>query len=249
VRKIAVALSKGGVGKTTTAISLAGGLARAGQRVLLVDMDTQGQVAKALGLRPDAGVAEMVMNDLPPDQALVEAREQIWLLAGGRALAGLKRVIARKDFGGEQTLAEALAPLDGRFDLALVDTAPAWDTLTVNALFYATEVLVPVSLEVMALQGLIEFVRALAPIRKYHTSLQLRYVLPTFMDRRVKKSEEILAQLRSHYGDLLCDPIRYNVRLSEAPGYGQTIFEYAPRSPGAADYQSLTERILRDGQS
>ncbi|NIV35833.1 MAG: AAA family ATPase, partial [Anaerolineae bacterium] len=138
VRKIAVALSKGGVGKTTTAISLAGGLAKAGQRVLLVDMDTQGQVAKALGQRPQAGVAEMVMSELAPEQVVVEAREGIWLLAGGRSLAGLKRVIARKDFGGEQTLAEALAPLDGKYDVALVDTAPAWDTLTVNALFYAT---------------------------------------------------------------------------------------------------------------
>jgi chromosome partitioning protein len=249
MRKIAIALSKGGVGKTTTAINLAAGLARAERRVLLVDMDTQGQVAKALGLRPAAGLAEMVTEERQPEEAVVEARENIWLLAGGRALAGLKRVIARKDFGGEQTLAEALVPLEGRYDMVLVDTAPAWDTLTVNALFYASEVLIPVSLEVMALQGLIEFVRSLAPIQKYHAELQLRYVLPTFMDRRVKKSEEILAQLHSYYAELACEPIRYNVRLSEAPGYGQTIFEYAPRSSGAQDYQTLTERILRDGQS
>ncbi|HSR31378.1 MAG TPA: ParA family protein [Anaerolineae bacterium] len=249
MRKIAVALSKGGVGKTTTAINLAAGVARSGGQVLLVDMDTQGQVAKALGLRPAAGVAEMVMEALPPEQVLVQAREGVWLLAGGRSLAGLKRVISRKDFGGEQTLAEALAPMEGRFDLVLVDTAPAWDTLTVNALFYVEEVLIPVSLEVMALQGLIEFVRALEPIQKYHAGLVLRYIVPTFMDRRVKKSEEILAQLRSYYGGLVCEPVRYNVRLSEAPGYGQTIFEYAPQSPGSQDYQQLTERILRDGRS
>jgi chromosome partitioning protein len=188
----------------------------------------------------------MVMDGLTPEQVLVEAREGIWLLAGGRSLAGLKRVIARKDFGGEQTLAEALAPLDDRFDVVLLDTAPAWDTLAVNALFYATEVLVPVSLEVMALQGLIEFVRSLGPIQKYHRELALRYVVPTFMDRRVKKSAEILGQLESYYRDLLCQPIRYNVRLSEAPGYGQTIFEYAPTSTGAEDYQTLAERILGD---
>jgi chromosome partitioning protein len=248
MRKIAVALSKGGVGKTTTAINLAAGLARAGQRVLLVDMDTQGQAAKALGVQPAAGLAEIVLEGLEPKQALAGARDGIWLLAGGRGLAGLKRVIARKDFGGENTLSDTLAPLDGSFDLVLVDTAPAWDTLTVNALFYAHEVLIPVSLEVMALQGLLEFVRSLDPIQRYHPGLAIRYVLPTFMDRRVKKSEEILAQLRSHFGNLLCEPIRYNVRLSEAPGYGQTIFEYAPRSPGALDYQSLTERILSDGR-
>jgi chromosome partitioning protein len=249
MRKIAIALSKGGVGKTTTAINLAAGLTRQDRRVLLIDMDTQGQAAKALGVQPAAGLAEMVTEGLEPDQVLTEARQGVWLLAGGRSLAGLKRVIARKDFGGEQTLAEALAPLEGRFDLVLLDTAPAWDTLVVNALFYASEVLIPVSLEVMALQGMIEFVRALGPIQKYHPGLAIRYVVPTFMDRRVKKSDEILAQLRGYYPDLVCDPIRYNVRLSEAPGYSQTIFEYAPHSSGAQDYQLLTERILRDGTS
>ena len=249
MRKIAVALSKGGVGKTTTAVNLAAGLARSGQQVLLIDLDTQGQAAKALGLQPTYGLAEMVMESLAPEQVLAQAREGVWLLAGGRALAGLKRVIARKDFGGEQTLAEALTSLEGRFDQVLVDTAPAWDTLMVNALFYADEVLIPVSLEVMALQGLIEFVRSLKPIQKYHAGLALRYILPTFMDRRVKKSEEILTQLQGYYGDLVCEPIRYNVRLSEAPGYGQTIYEYAPTSAGAHDYQQLTERILRDGRT
>ena len=119
----------------------------------------------------------------------------------------------------------------------------------VNALFYATEVLIPVSLEIMALQGLIEFRQSVAPIQRYHQALTIRYILPTFMDRRVKKSEEILGQLNAHFGDKVCAPIRYNVRLSEAPGYGQTIYEYAPRSPGAQDYEALTERVVRDGES
>jgi chromosome partitioning protein len=247
MRKIAIALSKGGVGKTTTAVNTAAGLAQASQRVLLVDMDTQGQLARALGVQPETGVAEVAMGEVRPEQAVLEVRTGIWLLAGGRSLAGLKRVIARKDFGGERTLAEALAPLEGHYDLVLVDTAPAWDTLTVNAMFYTTEVLIPVSLEVMALQGMIDFVDSLDSIQRYHPGLVLRYIVPTFMDRRVKKSEEILGQMRAYYDALVCEPIRYNVRLSEAPGYGQTIFEYAPRSAGAEDYQRLTERILHDG--
>ena len=248
MRKMAVALSKGGVGKTTTVVNLAAGIASAGQRVLLVDMDSQGQLARALGIQPDAGVAEVALGEVPAEQAVSQARENIWLLAGGRSLAGLKRVIARRDFGGEQTLAEALVPLDGSYDLVLLDTAPAWDTLTVNSMFYVDEVLIPVSLEVLALQGLIEFVRSLNSIQKYNPDLALRYILPTFMDRRVKKSGEILDQIVGFYKELVCDPIRYNVRLSEAPGYGQTIFEYAPRSAGAEDYQRLAERIMQDGR-
>jgi chromosome partitioning protein len=247
MRKIAVALSKGGVGKTTTAVSLAAGLARAGQRVLLVDVDSQGQASRALGCDPPLGLAELVSGEAALGEVLSQARQNLWLLAGGRALAGLKRSITRKDFGGERTLAEALEPLDGQFDFAVLDTAPGWDALTVNALFYVTETLAPVSLEVMTLQGLREFSHSLTAIQHYHPALSLTYILPTFYDRRVKKSAEILEQLSQHYPEQVCQPVRYNVRLSECPGYGQTIFEFAPHSPGAEDYQTLTERILGNG--
>jgi chromosome partitioning protein len=243
MRRIAIALSKGGVGKSTTAVSVAAGLARAGARVLLIDTDTQGQVSGMLGRHPVAGLAELLAGEQRPEDAIVEAREQLWLLAGGRTLAGLKRLIDRKEFGGEQTLGDALAPLEGRYDYIILDTAPGWDVLSVNVLFYATEILAPIALEVLSLQSLLEFQKSLAAIQRYNPALALRYVLPTFLDRRVRKSAEILAQLRTHFGPQLCAPIRYNVRLSEAPGYGQTIFEYAPESAGAQDYHALVERI------
>ena len=246
MRKIAVALSKGGVGKSTTAVNLASALVQRQRCVLLLDMDTQGQVARMLNVTAPRGIAEVLNGEAELADAIVEARPGLALLAGGRGLAGLKRAIDRKEFGGEQTLAEALVALDGRYDYVIVDTAPGWDVLTVNALFFVDEVLTPVALEVLALQGLQEFTRSLGAIRRYHQRLDLRYVLPTFHDRRVRKSDEILGQLRSHFADQLCAPIRYNVRLSESPGYGQTIFEYAPHSTGAEDYRLLAERILSD---
>src|SRR2546428_8297553 len=124
MRKIAVFLTKGGVGKTTTAINLAAGLARQGATVLLIDTDTQGHVSAALGLQPPAGLAALLAGERTTDEAIVEARARPWLLAGGGDLTAVKRPIARKNFGGEQTLSEAPAPLEGGYDYAILATAP-----------------------------------------------------------------------------------------------------------------------------
>lgn len=248
MRKIAVFLTKGGVGKTTTAVNTAAGLARLGAKVLLIDTDTQGHVSTALGLQPSVGLAQVLAGELPVSEAISEARERLWLLAGGSELAGAKRLIARKDFGGEHTLRELMAPLEQAYEYVIIDTAPGWDPVNVNVLFYVNEILAPVSLEVMTLSSLRDFSVNVAGIQRYHPTLTLKYIVPTFLDGRVKKSQEILDQLQAHYHSQLCRPIRYSVRLSEAPGYGQTIYEYAPTSSGAEDYQHLTEKIA-DGST
>lgn len=243
MRKIAIFLTKGGVGKTTTAVNMAAGLARLGAQVLLIDTDTQGHVSTALGLRPAVGLAQALSGELSVSEAIIEARERLWLLAGGSELAGAKRLIARKDFGGEYTFRELLAPLEDAYEYVVIDTAPGWDPMNVNVLFYAHEILAPVSLEVLTLTSLREFAVNVAGVQRYHPTLMLKYIVPTFLDGRVKKSQEIFEQLRTHYQAQLCHPIRYSVRLSEAPGYGQTIYEYAPTSSGAEDYQRLTATI------
>jgi len=242
-RRIGVMLSKGGVGKTTTAVNLAAALALAGERVLLVDADTQGQAAFALGVAPTQGLAEFVDGAADTASALTPARDNLWLLAGGKSLAGLKRLISRKDFGGEQTLAEALAPLDDLFDTVIVDCSPGWDPLTVNVLFYVHQVLVPVALEAMALQGFSEFLGSLAAVNRYRPELTLSYIVPTFLDKRVRGPARLHEELAALYPDRICRPVRYNVKLSEAPSEGKTIFEYAPHSPGARDYRDLARRV------
>jgi chromosome partitioning protein len=179
---------------------------------------------------------------------MVQARDNLWLLAGGQALGETKNLIGKKDFGRETTLGDALADVQEQFDFVVVDTSPGWDVLTVNVLFYAAEVLCPVSLEALSVDGFLSFLQGIEPIRQFRRKARdrfdIRWVLPTFYDGRVRKSAEILAQLGSHFGGNLCDPIRYSVRLSEAPAFGKTIFEYAPRDRGAEDYGKLIGRIM-----
>lgn len=242
-RRIGVSLSKGGVGKTTTSVNLAAGLSLAGFKVLLIDTDTQGQSAFYLGVKPKGGLAELVEGELAPEKAMIQARENLWLLAGGRQLAGLKRIIDRKDFGGEQTIVEAISPIENNFDYVVLDTSPGWDPLMVSVLFYVNELLIPVSLEVMSVQGFGEFLKSIAAIQKYRREVRLKYILPTFHDMRVKKSSIILGKFQDLYGDLVCKPIRYNLLLSENPAHGQTIFEMAPGSKGAEDYRELIRKV------
>ena len=245
-RKIGISLSKGGVGKSTTSINLSSGLALAGFKVLLIDTDTQGQDSFMLGVKPKAGLTELVTGELALKECLTKARDNLWMLAGGKALAGVKRMIDRKDYGGELTIAEAMVPVDKIFDYVIVDTSPGWDPLTVSVLFYVNELLIPVALDIMALQGLSEFLRSISSIQKYRPELSLKYILPTFEDKRVKKTSRILSKIGKIYGERLCSPVRYNVRLSEAPAYGKTIYEYAPGCNGAQDYRELVRKVAGD---
>ena len=245
-RKIGISLSKGGVGKSTTSVNLASGLALAGFKVLLIDTDTQGQDSFMLGVKPKAGITELVTGELALKECLTKARDNLWMLAGGKALAGVKRMIDRKDYGGELTIAEAMVPVDKIFDYVIIDTSPGWDPLTVSVLFYVNELLIPLALDIMALQGLSEFLRSISSIQKYRPELSLKYILPTFEDKRVKKTSRILSKIAKIYGERLCKPVRYNVRLAEAPAYGKTIFEYAPGCNGAQDYRELVRKVAND---
>ena len=247
MRKICVALSKGGVGKSSTAVSISHGLALAGKKVLLVDTDEQGQDAFLLGLSPKNGLANVLNGEISAEDGILQARENLWILAGGKELSAVKRSIGRTDFGGEHTLSKALSSLR-QFDFVVVDTSPSWDTLTVNSLFFCMEVLSPISMEVLSLNSLGEFSEKIKAVQAYNKNLVHKYLVPTFWDGRVKKSSEILGQLKKYYPGPLCDPIKYCVRISEAAGFGETIFEYAPSSSGARDYKSVVARILAHGE-
>jgi chromosome partitioning protein len=230
------------VGKTTTAVHLSHGLALRGKRVLLVDCDTQAQAGVLLGTKASKGLAEVLDGMIQATDAIMEARPNLFLLSGGRKLAESKRRIAQKEIASERVLAEAITPIESRFDYVIMDSSPGWDSLTVNELFYANDVICPVSLEFLAVDGLAIFLEAVSGIQKYKP-LVIKHIVPTFDDRRVKKSAEIKAQLNKHFSKRVTGSIRYSVRLSEAAGFGKTIFEHNPTDRAAEDYSALVEEV------
>lgn len=243
-RRISVVVSKGGVGKTTTAVNLAAGLACNGYKTLLIDADTQGQDSLHLGVHPKKGLADFIVGNPQVDDALFEARSNLWLLAGGRNLGSLKRFIHKQDFGGEYTLKNRLQRFENRFSFIIIDTAPGWDSLTINVLFYADEIAIPVSLEMLALHGMTEFNKSLDAIKAYHKALEVKYIIPTFYDSKMHESEAVLGRLKNYYGEKVLPPIRHDMTLAQAPALGKTIFEFAPGSSGAKDYRQLVTSIL-----
>lgn len=254
MRKIAIAMAKGGVGKTTTAVNLAHSLSLEGQRVLLVDCDTQDQVAKFLGVKPDYGLYEFITGHngdghrLPKMETIYKARDNLWILSGGIKLVELKHWLGEQPRETRHNLlSKALVPKGDSLDFLIFDCSPGWDILSVNILMAAHEVLCPVSLQAPALEGLKTFFGYLISAQKQNTDLALRYILPTMFDVRTRQSTEIFQKLRRLFTKQICHPIRHNVRLSEAPARGKTIFEYDDRAIGAKDYQKLSRRLIDDG--
>ena len=245
-RKIGLLLAKDGSGKATTAVNLAAGLALAGFKVLLVEADLRGRAAGMLGVAPKAGLMELVTGEVNLDEALVKARDKLWLLAGGRPLLGLKRIIDEEESGGENTLAAVVSRVDRQYDYVVALSSAGWDALSVNVLFYVDEIMVPVSLESTTVAGLADFFAVVDSIAKHRRDLAAVHVLPTFKDERLAGVGEALEGLAGKYGDSLCPAVRTDVRLAEAPGYGQTVYEYAPGAPGAQDYRNLVRRIAGD---
>ncbi len=254
MRKIAVAMAKGGVGKTTTAVNLAHGLALNGASVVLVDCDTQAQASEFLGVKPDYGLYEFVTGEekngtaISKSQALYPARDNLWLISGGMLLVELKNRLGEQPADRRHSvLAEALIPRGGSVDYLIFDCSPGWDVLSVNILMAANEVICPVALQGPALAGLKTFFTYLLSAQKLNPDLRLKYVVPTMFDRRTRHSFSILALLDKYFSRQMCEPVGYNTSLSEAATAGKTIFEHRPGSTGAEGYRELIRRVMDDG--
>ncbi|MCK6628445.1 MAG: ParA family protein [Anaerolineae bacterium] len=243
MRKIAIVGFKGGIGKTTTCVNLGAALALRGHRVLLIDTDTQANVAIALGISQyQKSLADVLIRKAKAEECIVPARPNLDMLPSSLALFKAQQRMVL-EMAREEIFAELFAGLNG-YEYLLMDCAPSVSLLTVNAMAYVDEVFIPVSMELLALAGAQQFLEYLKSIsRMLGKGATIRLIIPTFFDPRRQVSLRVLAALEKTFGDRVTLPVRVDTKLSEAPGEGKTIFEYAPRSRGAVDYARLTEAV------
>ena len=248
-RIIAIANQKGGVGKSTTAVSLGAALAELGYRVLVVDLDPQGNASTGMGIRHEARditVYDVVVSEAALDDAVVATPvPHLDALPSTIDLAGAEIELVSQ-FSRETRLKRALAPVrEGRYDFILLDCPPSLGLLTVNALTAAEELIVPIQCEYYALEGLGQLLRNVNLVQQnINQGLRLSGIVMTMFDPRTKLSEQVVDEVQKYFGDLVYDVIiPRTVRLSEAPGFGQPITVYDPKSKGAECYRELAREV------
>jgi chromosome partitioning protein len=245
-RRVAILNQKGGTGKTTTAVNLAAGIADRGWDTLLIDVDAQGNVGTSLGVRGERTLYHLLVDERTrPEDVIVPVRGHLDVITADATLAMAEVFLARHDGARDRVLADRLAALRARYQYVVLDCGPSLSLLNQNALGFADEVLIPVSCDYLALVGEKQELKTLKDIDKHlgHT-VRISGVVPTFFDARTRLAREAVDTLSGHFKERLYEPIRRSTRLAEAPSHRQTIFEYAPDSPGAEDYRRLVARYV-----
>jgi chromosome partitioning protein len=244
MRRVVVAMFKGGTGKTTVATSVAVGLARRGRNVALIDLDAQANATDMLGCNESRShdMYSVLVEGAQPETIIVSIEQHLRLLPSSQALAPVSNWLVMQN-RREEILRKRLVNFASD-DYVIVDTGPSFSLLNLNALMFATEAWLPVSMDYLSLTGVSQFLDTIKMVEEELSHrLPVRYVIPTFFDSRTRKSNAVLESLRESFGDAVTLPIRSNVKLSEAASYHQSIFDYAPESSGAEDFLGLVNRI------
>jgi chromosome partitioning protein len=247
-RVLAIANQKGGVGKTTTAVNLGAALAELGYRILVVDLDPQGNATTGLGVNArnlEASVYDVILHDVPIEDCIEPTNlRNLFLIPATIDLAGAEIELVPA-FSRELRLKRAIDSVLDDFDFVLIDCPPSLGLLTVNALAAAHEVAVPIQCEYYALEGLGQLLRNIERVRaNLNPSLTVTTIIMTMFDARTRLAEQVVAEVRSHFGDRVCrSVVPRTVRLSEAPSFGQPIIVFDPSSRGATAYRELAREV------
>ncbi|HET8989598.1 MAG TPA: ParA family protein [Acidimicrobiales bacterium] len=249
MRIYAVANQKGGVGKTTTTISLGAALAEKGMRVLVVDLDPQGNATTGLGVdgrRFERSVYDVLLNDVPMvDIVEPTGYNNLFVAPATLDLAGVEQELS-SIISREMRLKRALGSVEGDFDFIFIDCPPSLGLITINAFAAATDIIVPVQTEFYALEGLTQLQRIVNLVRdNLNPTLRISKVVLTMYDSRNTLSGDVAREVRRYFEEELCQTvIPRTVRLAEAPSFGQPITVFDPSSKGAKAYRQLAEEIL-----
>lgn len=248
-RILAIANQKGGVGKSTTAVNLSSALAECGQRVLVVDIDPQGNTTSGLGIEKgglERCIYDVLLGECPIDEILVSTENpNLMLVPATLRLAGAEIELVSA-ISRESRLSRALAPLKKRFDAILLDCPPSLGLLTVNSMTAADGVLIPIQCEFYALEGLTQLLNVVSLVQRHlNPRLAIEGVLLTMYDGRLNLTTQVADEVRAHFGDRVYKTsIPRNVKLSEAPSFGRSILAYDPRSRGSEAYRELAKEVI-----
>ncbi|WP_375324936.1 ParA family protein [Flagellimonas sp. GZD32] len=247
---IAIANQKGGVGKTTTTVNLAASLGVLEKKVLLIDADPQANATSGLGIDVDSveqGTYQLLEHTMSVDEVIIQTDSpNVDLVPAHIDLVAIEIELVDKD-NREYMLKEALKDLGDRYDFVLIDCAPSLGLLTLNALTAADSVMIPIQCEYFALEGLGKLLNTVKSVQKIHNNdLDIEGMLLTMYDSRLRLSNQVVEEVKKHFADMVFDTIiQRNVRLSEAPSYGESIIKYDASSKGASNYLNLANEILK----
>jgi len=250
---VSITNQKGGVGKTTTSINLGASLVKRGKRVLLIDMDPQGNATVGCGVEVNDeqnSIYELLVDGIKASDVIVNSECGVDIIAANGDLAGAQ-VELLNEIGRELRLQKAISEIEDNYDYVFIDCPPALNVLTINALVASNSVLIPMQCEYFALEGLSALIATVRKIREtLNPKLKIEGLLRTMFDGRNSLSNEVSKQLQTHFGDKVYNTIiPRNVRLAEAPSYGEPVITYDSASKGAKAYLRLADEIIKRSQT